>query len=168
MQPARHPGILASSAVLSCQSDLPHRPAANGGRSLSENTASPGDFREFCGSKSGQESTRGLNGGGRSPERTALPRPDSLLSGINTGIFSLVYAENTLALSVYPTRRVLRAFLHIRPRRNREFNFSYQGMVIVYLGKLRPISELRHTLSPRYCLDSANSRSSMRDARSVD
>jgi hypothetical protein len=55
------------------------------------------------------------------------------------------FAENALALSVNPPefRAISRAFLKIRPRLSREFNFNYQGIVIVYLGKLRPISELR-------------------------
>jgi hypothetical protein len=56
------------------------------------------------------------------------------------------FAENALALFVNPheSRAISRASLLIMPRLNREFNFNYQGIVIVYLGKLRPISELRN------------------------
>lgn len=56
------------------------------------------------------------------------------------------FAEKALALSVNPheSRGFLAPSSRFRPRLNREFNFNYQGIVIVYLGKLRPISELRN------------------------
>jgi hypothetical protein len=60
--------------------------------------------------------------------------------------FFMGFADNALALSVNPleSRAISRAFLSMRSRLNRESNFNYQGIVIVYLGKLRPLSELRN------------------------
>jgi hypothetical protein len=54
------------------------------------------------------------------------------------------FAENALALSVNPheSRRFLAPSSRLGLPLNRELNFNYQGIVIVYLGKLRPISEL--------------------------
>jgi hypothetical protein len=74
-----------------------------------------------------------------------LSRPDSLLSGINTGIFHGSCGECPGIIRQSSRIQVIsRAFLKIGPRLNREFNFNYQGIVIVYLGKLRPTSELRN------------------------
>jgi hypothetical protein len=79
-----------------------------------------------------------------------LSRPDSLLSGINTGIFHGSCGKCPGIIRQSSRIQVIsRAFLKIGPRLNREFNFNYQGIVIVYLGKLRPISELRNPSSRR-------------------
>src|ERR1700730_3575470 len=61
------------------------------------------------------------------------------------------FAEKALALSVNPheSRGFLAPSSRFRPRLNREFSFNYQGIVIVYLGKLRSISELRNPSSQR-------------------
>jgi hypothetical protein len=75
-----------------------------------------------------------------------LSRPDSLVSGINTGIFSWASQRMPWHCPVNPheSRRFLAPSSRLGPRLNREFNFNYQGIVIAYLGKLRPISELRN------------------------
>jgi hypothetical protein len=72
-----------------------------------------------------------------------LSRPDSLPSEINTGIFR-GFCGKCPCITVYPLNPSdFPVFFWIRPRRNREFDSSYQGIAIVYLGKLRPISELQ-------------------------
>ena len=45
--------------------------------------------------------------------------------------------------------------LNYRTRLNREFNFNYQGIVIVYLGKLWLISRALESIKPMYWLGSA-------------
>jgi hypothetical protein len=74
-----------------------------------------------------------------------LSWPDSLLSGLIQGFF-MGFAKKALALSVNPieSKRFLAPSSRLGQRLSREFNFNYQGIEIVYLGKSGPISELRN------------------------